>query len=160
MIQIFILKNQLTSIPQDIFLDIVAYYAEKDQELIIEKLVLANQEEFEATKLLSLLNQKEMNYLQFYLFSRGILSEECDFYTPFLRAFTAFSRNLDAHAPKRVESGLLCYLILSKTFAFQHVPIGMMTRDIRELVVKEFFLQTLSKTFVKRLSEHNLRLYL
>jgi hypothetical protein len=101
-----------------------------------------------------------MNYLQFYLFSRGILSEECDFYTPFLRAFTAFSRNVDSHSPKKTESGLLCFLILTKTFSFQYVPNGLMTRDIKELVVKDFFVQTLAKTFIKRLSEHNLRLYL
>jgi hypothetical protein len=160
MIQIFILKNQLTAIPEVIFLEIVNYFAEKNQELVIEKLVLTNREEFEATKLLSLLNQKEMNYLQFYLFSKGILSEESDFYTPFLRSFTAFSRNVDSHHPKKVESGLLCYLILSKTFSFQYVPSGYMTRDIKEMVVKEFFLRTLSKTFMKKLSEQNLRLYL
>jgi hypothetical protein len=100
-----------------------------------------------------------MNYLQFYLFSRGILSDEADFYTPFLRAFTAFSRNVDSHSPRKVESGLLCFLILTKTFSFQYVPTGFMTRDVKELVAKEFFLQTLAKTFIKRLSEQNLRLY-
>ena len=72
-----------------------------------------------------------MNYLQFYLFSRGILSEESDFYTPFLRSFTAFTRSADAHNPKKTEHGLLCYLILSKTFTFQYVPSGYMTRDIK-----------------------------
>jgi hypothetical protein len=43
MVQVFILKGQLTHIPEEIFLEIVGYYAEKDQELIIEKLVLTNQ---------------------------------------------------------------------------------------------------------------------
>lgn len=36
-----------------------------------------------------------MNYLQFYLFSRAIISDEHDFYTPFIRAFSAFVKNQD-----------------------------------------------------------------
>jgi hypothetical protein len=35
MIQIFILKGQIVSIPEDIFLEIVAYYSERGQEEVI-----------------------------------------------------------------------------------------------------------------------------
>lgn len=46
MLQIFVLKNQLTCIPEDIFLEIIGYFAEIGQELVIEKLVLTNKAEF------------------------------------------------------------------------------------------------------------------
>ncbi len=58
MIQMFILKGQLVAIPENIFLEIIDYYSEKGKESVIEKLVLSNREQYEATKLLSLLNQK------------------------------------------------------------------------------------------------------
>jgi hypothetical protein len=128
--------------------------------VVIEKLVLSNREQYEATRLLSLLNQREMHYLQFYLFSRAILSEEYDFYTPFIRAFSAFVKHLEHASDNTTESGLLCYWILSKTFRFEHAPSGQMTRDAKLQIASSFFLQTLSKTFVRRLSEYNLKLYL
>ena len=123
-------------------------------------MVLSNREQYEATKLLSLLNQREMNYLQFYLFSRAILSDEYDFYTPFIRAFSAFVKNHDQQTTKTSESALLCYWILNKTFNFEHVPSGQMTRDAKVVVVLNFFLQSLSKTFVRKLSDYNIKLYL
>jgi len=42
-----------------------------------------------------LLHNREMYYLQFYLFSKGIVSEDYDFYTPFLKVFSSFQHHYE-----------------------------------------------------------------
>ena len=42
MLEMFVLKGQIVSIPEHIFLEMVSYYSQKGNEVVIEKLVLSN----------------------------------------------------------------------------------------------------------------------
>lgn len=156
-LQTYALRGQLVNVPEEPLLEAVEYYAQRGSQAVVEGLLLANRQACEPGRLLALLNQKEMNYLQFSLFSRGILCEEPDFYTPFLRAFASFSRASGSNAD---EAALLCYFILTKTFLLEHVPSGMMSRETKLHVVTHFFPQSLARPFLRKLADYDLRLLL
>ena len=60
-----------------------------------------NQEPYDGVKLLSILHAKERFYLQVYLFTRAIVSEEPDYYTPFVKVFSAFKKATES--PSRLS---------------------------------------------------------
>jgi hypothetical protein len=76
--------------PEPIFLEFISYQCEKMSDTVVEKAIIQNKEPYDGTKLLNLLQNKERNYLQLYLFSRAIICDEPDFYTPFVKVFASF----------------------------------------------------------------------
>ena len=45
----------------------------------------------------------ERFYLQFFLFAKGIVSDEPDFYTPFVKVFSAFKVAFDKKEKEKSE---------------------------------------------------------
>jgi len=71
------------------------------QDTVVEKIIVQNKQPYDGAKLLSLLHNKERNYLQLFLFSRALICDEPDFYTPFIKVFSSF-RNYS----ERIERGI------------------------------------------------------
>lgn len=64
-------------------------------DTVVEKVIIQNKESYDGSRLLSLLQNKDRNYLQMYLFSRALICEEPDFFTPFIKVFASFKRYRD-----------------------------------------------------------------
>ena len=73
--ELFVLRNQISHMPQEVFLNFIFYECEKQGDAVIEKVVMNNAEPYDGVKLLSILHTKERFYLQFFLFTRAIVSE-------------------------------------------------------------------------------------
>ncbi len=70
-------------------LEAVNYYSSEGKDSAIQKIVMNNEIEFDTQKLLAILDNKDKFYIQLYFFSKGLIFEDFDFYTPFLRLFSA-----------------------------------------------------------------------
>ena len=101
--ELFVLRNQISQMPELVFFDFISYECEKSRDVVIEKLVMNNRASYDGVKLLSILHSKERFYLQFYLFSRAIVSDEPDFYTPFVKVFSAFKKAIETPSRNSVD---------------------------------------------------------
>lgn len=57
-LEIFVIKGQVTGIPEDIFLEFISYQCEKKSDIVVERAILQNKAPFDGSKLLSLLHSK------------------------------------------------------------------------------------------------------
>ena len=99
-------------------------------------------------------------YLQFFLFSKGIVSDEPDFYTPFIKVFSGFKVAYEKKTPEYEEIGLLCLWFLRKCFMFEQIPSGIMTYEEKNTIICNFLSQIIETTFIKRLSDFNFKVFL
>lgn len=72
--ELFVLRGQITHMPEEVFLDFVEYECERERDAVVEKVIMNNQEPYDGVKLLSILQNKERFYLQFFLFTRAVVS--------------------------------------------------------------------------------------
>jgi hypothetical protein len=91
-LETFVLKSQVSDMPGDIFLEFVEYECGKKADTIVEKIIMQNKQPYDDAKLSALLQAKERNYLQLLFFSRAVICEVPDFFTPFIKVFSSFKK--------------------------------------------------------------------
>jgi hypothetical protein len=124
-------------------------------------MILDNKEEYDGEKLLSLIQLNNRHYLQIFLFTKGIVCEEPDFYTPFIKVFSSFKHYYDVKEVGNYEEvAIICFWFLRKCFMFEQIPSGLMTLDEKTSIINKFLIEIIEPVFIKKLSEYNLKLFL
>lgn len=114
----------------------VNFFVQKGKQGILEALIITSCGNYDGSKLMSILSSSGLYYLQCYLFSTGLLSEECDFYSPLLRMYSALCQATEKKDLEKTQRiGMTCLWYLHKCFGFTAIPSGVMDRERKVKVV-------------------------
>lgn len=100
--------------------------------------------------------------MQLYLFSRAIICEEPDFFTPFIKVFASFKRHAEEKekgkkgmgneaGEKMKNTGYLCLWYLCKCLKFEKIPSGVMPLNEKLTIVHTVCVQILEPTLTQKL---------